>query len=130
MKAPVVLAALALAGAAPVDVALADAPAARPHNDCFLPSLWQGWTAPDRSTLYLRVNTSDIFQVKLSTPSDLLTEPLSHLVSDGGAAGWVCAPVDLDLSVVNSGFRDRLIIKSITKLGRDQVAALPKKYLP
>ena len=41
-------------------------------------------------------------------------------------AGWI----DLDLKVANDHVVEPLFIKAITKLTPEQVAAIPKKYLP
>ncbi len=39
-------------------------------------------------------------------------------------------PIDLDLKVANDHIVEPLFIKAITKLTPEQVAAIPKKFLP
>jgi hypothetical protein len=119
------VAALGLAGAA-----RAEAPAAKPKSSCFFTRNWDGWRSPDEKTIYLRVNVRDIFKVDLSYGSSLLTWPDSHLINEVRGTDWVCQPIDLDLKVANDHFAEPLFIKAITRLTPEEVAAIPKKYLP
>jgi hypothetical protein len=120
-------AALALAGAAH-----ADAPAAaKPKSSCFFQRDWSGWRAPNKDTIYLRVNVRDIYQIDLSAGgSQLLTWPDSHLVNEIRGTDSVCSPIDLDLKVANDHIVIPLFVKAITRLTPEQVAAIPKKDLP
>lgn len=122
----------ALSAAALSAAAAAPTPPKADRHDCFRPSQWSGWRAPDASTVYLRVNLHDIYRLDLNSPSQQLVWPGSHLVSDMRGPDSVCSPIDLDLSVADSsaGFSDHLFIKAITKLTPEQVAAIPKKDLP
>jgi hypothetical protein len=119
------VAALAVGGAAH-----ADTPAAKPKSSCFFSRDWNGWRSPDQKTIYLRVNVRDIWQVDLASGSQLLTWPDSHLINDVRGTDSVCAPIDLDLKVANDQIVEPLFIKAITKLTPEQVAAIPKKFLP
>jgi hypothetical protein len=123
-------AALGLAAAFPVDRALADAPAAKPQRSCFFSRDWSNWRAPNDHTIYLRVNVNDIYQVDLASGSQLLTWPNTHLVNEMRGTDSICSPIDLDLKIVEDGVMEPLFVKSITKLTREQVAAIPKKFLP
>lgn len=129
MKAPLLLAvaalALGLAGAAS-----ADAPARKPASACFFSRDWSGWRSPDENTIYLRVNVNDIYKVDLSAGSNMLLWPDSHLVNEVRGPDTICSPLDLDLKVVEDGVVEPLIVKAITRLTPDQVAAIPKKFLP
>jgi hypothetical protein len=55
-----------------------------------------------------------------------------HLINKVRGSDWICSPLDLDLQVADShgGFREPLIVKSITRLTPEQVAAIPKRDLP
>jgi opacity protein-like surface antigen len=134
MKSMLIGAALAaaLTGLAGAASAAPAAPAEAKHNSCFLSSNWSGWHAPDDKTLYLRVNLHDIYRVDLSSPSPLLTWPDTHLVNVMRGSSYICAPLDLQLSVADNGGggRDFLFVKAITKLTPEQVAGIPKKDLP
>lgn len=120
----VAVAALGLVGAA-----RADTPT-KPRTPCFFTRDWSGWRAPDRNTIYLRVNLRDIYEIDLLGGSQLLTWPDSHLVNDVRGTDSVCGPIDLDLKVANDHVVEPLFVKSIVKLTPEQVAAIPKKYLP
>lgn len=133
MKTPLILAAaaalLSAAGPAPAE--------GRNHNrdhsnmPCFFVTQWNGWKSPNPDTLYLGVNLHDVYEVKLSTPSDQLSWPDMHLVSITRGPDSVCSPEDLDLKIADiNGFATPLIAKSIRKLSPEEVAAIPKKYLP
>ncbi|CAN5322480.1 DUF6491 family protein [soil metagenome] len=121
-----------LAAAAP---ALAD-PAAkdvapRAARSCFYLSDWDGWSAPDKNTLYMKVRNRDVYRVDLSYGTSQLTSPGVHLVSIVRGVDSVCAPLDLDLRVSDGfGFATPIRAKTITKLTPEQIAAIPKKYRP
>jgi hypothetical protein len=119
------VAALAIAGAA-----RADAPAAKPNMPCFFSRDWSGWRSPDKNTIYLRVRVNEIYQIDLRYGSSLLTWPDSHLINEMRGTNSVCVPLDLDLKVANDHIVEPLFIKSISKLTPEQVAAIPKKFLP
>jgi len=118
----------ALAANAPDD---AKGAAAKPARACFYLSDWDGWSAPDRDTLYLKVRNRDVYQVELSHGTSQLTSPGVHLVSVVRGIDQVCHPMDLDLRVSDGfGFAMPIMAKSITKLSAEQVAAIPKKDRP
>jgi len=116
--------------------ALADSPAAspaapKPARSCFSLSDWQGWSAPDRNTLYLKVRHRDVYRVDLSHGTSQLTSPGVHLVSVTRGIDSVCRPIDLDLRVSDGmGFAMPIMAKTITKLTPEEVAALPKRDRP
>lgn len=127
-------AALAVLGFAAGPV-LADSPAAKPADGrapCFFINQWEGWRAPNANTIYLRVNMNQIYRADLSAGSDQLTWPgVYHLVSRVTGSSSICGPLDLQLAVSDGhGFRQPLIVKSLTLLTPEQVAAIPKKDLP
>lgn len=130
MKARIFLVATAavfgLAAAAAADTPAADKSAA----PCFFSSSWEGWRSPDANTIYLRIGIKEIYKVDLSAGSPLLLYPDATLVSRFHGTDTVCSPLDLDIIVHEGGQSDPIIAKSITKLTAEQVAAIPKKYLP
>ena len=121
-----------LAAAAPAlaDPAAKDAPP-RAARSCFYLSDWDGWSAPNKDTLYLKVRNRDVYRVDLAHGTNQLTSPGVHLVSVVRGVDSVCAPLDLDLRV-SDGFGMAMPIraKTITKLTREEIAAIPKKYRP
>lgn len=129
MKAAILIAAVAALGLA--GAAQADAPAAKPRPSCFRARDWAGWRAPNKDTIYFRVNVNEIYQIDLSGGgSQLLTWPDSHLINEIRGVDSVCKPIDLDLKVANDNIVIPLFIKAITKLTPEQVAAIPRKDLP
>lgn len=130
MKTPFVLAACAtalisLAGPAPAQ------PRDAPKTPCFFVTQWRGWKSPNPDTIYLGVNMHDVYEVKLSTPSDQLSWPDMHLVSIVRGSNSICSALDLDLKIADTnGFSTPLIARSMRKLTPEEVAAIPKKYLP
>ena len=102
------------------------------HDSCFLATDWEGWKSPSPNVIYVRVGVSRIYEFDLSSGSNQLQEPDVHLVSEIRGSDWICEPLDLDLQLRDNhgAFEEPLIVKSITRLTPDQVAAIPKKYLP
>jgi len=122
-----IAAALSLSTLAPQIVTAAPAST----NNCFFVTQWQGWKSPSPDVIYLGVNLHDVYRVDLSAGSPMLTEPWVHLVSIDRGGDSICAAIDLDLKVSDGhGFIEPLIAKSLTKLTPDEVAAIPKKFLP
>jgi hypothetical protein len=122
-----------LTAATPVLAATVDeAPAAKPAaRSCFSLSDWQGWSAPDRNTLYMKIRNRDVYRVDLSSGTSLLTSPGVHLVSVTRGVDTVCRPIDLDLRVADGfTFAMPIMAKAITKLTPEEVAALPKRDRP
>lgn len=106
--------------------------AAAPNPPCFFINQWQGWKAAGPNVIYLRVNLRDIYRADLSAGSQQLTWPGSyHLVSRVQGSSSICNALDLQLAVADGhGFYQPLIVRSLTKLTPEQIAALPKKDLP
>lgn len=105
--------------------------APKPARTCFSLSDWDGWSAPDRNTLYMKVRHRDVYRVDLSHGTSQLTSPGVHLVSVVRGTDSVCGPIDLDLRVSDGfGFAMPIMAKSITKLSTEEIAALPKRDRP
>jgi hypothetical protein len=99
---------------------------------CFYPNQWQNWTSPSPEVIYLRVNVNDVYRLDVvGGGTSQLQYPGAHLISDYHGTAIVCSPVDLDLYVAAShGTRVPVIVKSMTKLTPEEVAALPPKAKP
>lgn len=120
-----------LAAAAPALADPAKDAAPRPARSCFSLSDWDGWSAPDKNTLLMKVRNRDVYRVDLAHGTNQLTSPGVHLVSVVRGIDTVCQPLDLDLRV-SDGFGMAMPIraKTITKLTTEQIAAIPKKDRP
>jgi hypothetical protein len=93
----------------------------------------QDWRSPSPNVIYYRVNASDVFRLDLWTGSDQLKYSDAIVFANHRSPSrWVCTPADWDLRVSNSHrtFEEPLIIKSITKLTPDEIAAIPPQYRP
>ena len=120
-----------LTAAAPALADPAKNAAPRPARSCFSLSDWQGWSAPNKDTLYLKVRNRDVYRVDLSHGTSQLTAPGVHLVSVVRGPDTICSPIDLDLRVSDGfGFAMPIMAKSITKLSTEEIAALPKRDRP
>ena len=111
--------------------ALADPTAKpRPARSCFALSDWDGWSAPNKDTLYLKVRHRDVYRVDLAHGTNQLTSPGVHLVSVVRGSDQVCRPIDLDLRVSDGFMAMPIMAKAITRLTPEEIAALPKKDRP
>lgn len=101
-------------------------------DSCFLANDWEGWKSPSPTVIYVRVGVSRIYKLDLSSGSNQLQEPDMHLVSKIRGSDWICDPLDLQLQLADNhgAFEEPLIVKSITRLTPEQIAAIPKKDLP
>jgi hypothetical protein len=127
-----VTAALAAIGGFAATPAFAD-PAKPPPSttNCFPASEWQGWKSPSPDVIYIRVRMHDVYRLDLSGGASDLDWPDVHLVTKFVGSDWVCSPVDLQLYAADdNGIREPLIVKAITKLTPEEIAAIPPKFRP
>ncbi len=127
------VATLALLTAAPSVLAdpTPERPATAATRQCFRINEWNGWRAPDARTLYIRVGGRDIWKIGLAHECGMLRSPSTHLVTRVRGSDEVCAPIDLDLSVQDSGgFTEGCFIDSIRQLTPAEAAALDPKNRP
>jgi hypothetical protein len=132
MKARILFAAAATAAAVGLAApALADTPA-KPNitANCFLAHDWDSWRGSDPNTIYVRVRQHEFFKLELSAGSNMVTDRSNHLLTNIRGSAWVCSPLDLDMSISDGFVKVPLLVKSITKLTPEQVAAIPEKYRP
>jgi hypothetical protein len=123
-------ASLATAGALGLAVSAASAADANPQH-CFAAQNWTGWKSPSPKVIYLNINFHQVYRLDLSAGSSELQDPEVHLVNRVRGSDWICSPLDLQLEVSDvSGFREPLIVKSITHLTPDEVMAIPPKFRP
>src|SRR5580704_2047566 len=126
------MAAAAMAAFAISTPARATAQAAHTGGGCFLATNWQSWKSPSPDVIYVLVGVHDVYRFDLSSGSNQLSQPDVHLSSQIRGSDWICSPMDLQLEVVDTGgvFREPLIVKSITKLTPQEIAAIPPRYRP
>jgi len=100
--------------------------------DCFSARDWTDWSSPSPDVIYLKVRNREVYRVDLLPAGKLgLERPGKYLVSTQRGSSRVCSPVDLDLKLGDlSGFSTPLFPQAITRLTRDEIAALPRKDRP
>ena len=130
-KIAVTMAALgALALAVP---ALADpAPAAKPRTSCFYSNQFENWRASDAKTMYIRVGLRRYYRLDLANSCHDLTWPSAYLITKIRGSNSICSPLDWDLRVAMSphDIPEPCIVKAMTELTPDEVAAIPRKFKP
>jgi hypothetical protein len=125
-----VLAVAALVAASTTGVQAQDA-APPPKNQCFFVTQFENWKAPDARTIYIRTTMNKYYRLDLSGTCSELTWPDSHLVTHWRGTGAVCSAVDWDLRVSDGhGMVTPCIVRTMTQLTPDEVAAIPKKFKP
>jgi hypothetical protein len=115
--------------------ALADTPAAKPvpPRSCFYINQFEGWKAPDNRTIFIRVNTNRYYRLDLASACQTLTYPDAFLITKTRGPDTVCSAIDWDLRVGQSaprGFATPCIVKTMSRMTPDEVAAIPKKFKP
>jgi hypothetical protein len=111
--------------------AQAAAPSPVDHRNCFFIHDWRGWKSPSPSILYLRINSRDVYRVDLTSGSSNLQRSDMHLISETRGSDVICSPLDLQLTLSDTqGFREALIVRGLTRLSAEEVAAIPHKFLP
>jgi hypothetical protein len=109
--------------------ALAEQNTPRSSTDCFFMSQWKrGWWAPTPDTIYIGLNSHEIYRVGLSSANQKLQWPDVHLITLVREGDTVCSPLDLQLRLVFHGIPEPLIPTSITKLTPDEIASLPLSF--
>lgn len=93
----------------------------------------QDWKSPSPDVIYYRVRTSDVYRLDLASGSNQLKYSDVHLFSNHlTPSRWICSPQDFNLRVTDDHhtFVEPLIVRSITKLTPDEIAAIPAAYRP
>lgn len=101
-------------------------------SQCFRMSQIRNHTKADDQTLYFSVGARDVYRLDMSGACLAGTSSSDPLIMETvGGTDLICRPIDLSLKVKlgNVGVSP-CIIKEITKLTPDQVAALPPKVKP
>ena len=101
-------------------------------SQCFRMSQIRNHTKADDQTLYFSVGSRDVYRLDMSGACLAGTSSSDPLILETvGGTDLICRPIDLSLKVKlgNVGVSP-CIIKEITKLTPDQIAALPPKVKP
>jgi hypothetical protein len=105
--------------------------ASAPPRACFELNSSTSWRVAGPKLIYIRSRVNEIYRLDLVDGSPTLQSPFAHLIFIAKGTSTICSPHDFDLEVSNgAGFRRPLFIASITRLTREEVAALPAKDRP
>lgn len=101
-------------------------------SQCFRMSQIRNHTKADSQTLYFSVGARDVYRLDMSGACLAGTSSSDPLIMETvGGTDLICRPIDLNLKVKTGNVgASPCIIKEITKLTPDQVAALPPKVKP
>jgi len=126
------LAASVVAASAMLGGAASAAPADTNGRSCFTVNNWHGWSSPSPDVLYLAVNFRDVYKVELAHPVEGLHLVDTVVISDEAGLQSVCGAADLHLIMTHrrGGSRQGLIVRSLTRLTPEEIAAVPKKDRP
>ena len=98
-------------------------------KSCFYARNISSWAPQDDTTVNLRVNVRDYYQVKLLGPCTNINWTdaigIEHRGSD-----WICSGLDAVIIARGPGGPNRCPAISVRKLTPEEVAALPKKAKP
>ena len=99
---------------------------------CFFSRDFQQWRAPDPATIIIRVGINQFYRLDLSAPCPTLQFPDARLISVFRGSDSVCSPLDWDLRVAQypAGITEQCIVKSMSRLTPEQVAAIPPRFRP
>jgi hypothetical protein len=131
MKAPIAIAAAATLTLFAAAAQAADKPSDKPvsKNECFWTRNVTSFAAPDDHTVYIRVNSRDVYKFDLMIScTDIDWNQRLALVSTSGS---VCNGMDAEIVTHAQGLgRQRCPISHMHKLTPDEIAALPKRARP
>jgi hypothetical protein len=116
-----------VAGAAPT--LAADPAPTKPVRHCFWTRDVSNFSAADDRTVYIRVGVKDIYRLDLFSPCPDVdwTQKLA-IESRGGSS--ICTGLDATLIVPSQIGTQRCMVRTVTRLTPEEVAALPPKSKP
>lgn len=99
---------------------------------CFFSREFEQWRSPDASTIIIRVGINRFYRLDLSVPCATLQFPDAHLVNVFHGTDTICGPLDWDIRAAQypAGITQACIVKSMTRLTPEQVAAIPPRFRP
>lgn len=108
----------------------AQPPARAGGSQCFVRRNINGFSAPNDSTVYIRVGVSDVWRLDLMTDCTGLSFHNAFGLEARPATAWICSPLDATVIVRQTGISQRCPVSAMHKLTPDEIAALPKRDRP
>jgi hypothetical protein len=124
---------IALISAALVTTVVRAQPEQAPRGDaCFFSRDFMQWRAPDPNTIFIRVGVNRFYRLDLTAPCRALLFPDAILVSVFRGSDTICRPIDWDLRVSQypAGITEQCIVRAMTRLTPEEVAAIPPHFRP
>jgi hypothetical protein len=109
----------------------APAPASAP-NSCFFINQFRTWKAPDDKTMYIRVGVNRFYRLDMAGSCPALKGINPHLVTTFRGTNSICSKLDWNLKVARAPGSPAVgcIVKEMTEMTPEEVAAIPKKFKP
>lgn len=102
-----------------------------PHQQqCLYVHNINGFNAPNDRTIYVRVGVSDVWRMDLMTDCVGLSFEQGFRLRSAGGDPWICEPIQADVSIHDIGMPQRCPVSGLHKLTPDEIAALPRRFLP
>jgi Family of unknown function (DUF6491) len=103
-----------------------------PRPRCFLSNQFENWKSPDPKTIYIRVNMHQYYRLDLANECHALSSPGAFLVTKIHGSSSICTALDWDLHVSRTWdiAPEACIVKKMTELTPEEVAAIPPKFKP
>ena len=98
-------------------------------RSCFYTSNINGYSAVNDHTLLIRVGR-DIYRAGLMSDCPGLTFRHTLVLKTATGGGTVCGALDLDIGFADHGMSEKCPVSELRRLTPDEVAAIPKKFLP
>ena len=105
--------------------------APKPEQACFWARNVNGFNAPDEKTVYIRVGVSEIYRLDLMYDCTGLTFKQDiGLEREPAGDSFICNPMQATVVYRDGGIPQRCPVTAIHKLSKDEIASVPKKFLP
>lgn len=89
-----------------------------------------GFSAPNDSTVLVRVGVKDIYRLDLMSPCIGITFDQRLSLDSSPGRSWICSPLEATVISGRTGGRQRCPVTAIHKLTVEEVAALPRRDRP
>jgi hypothetical protein len=113
---------------------LAAAPAsAQPQTprQCLYVRNINGFNAPNDHTIYVRGSSADdIWRLDLMTDCIGLSFKQAFRLESAGGDPWICDAIQAQVSIRDTGIRQRCPVTAMHKLSSDELSALPRHDRP
>jgi hypothetical protein len=100
------------------------------NRDCFLARNISSWAAQDNSTVNIRVNVRDFYQLSLLGQCPDINWVQGIGIQHRGSS-WICS--GLDATIISRGpgsITSRCPVRTVRRLSAEEVAALPPRARP